>query len=250
MFSFRTFFCQVLALTGIAVIHGSTHVSRIQPPREFDETSNTHQSGETCGLPSNECKAKEEGTGTYTAEDDISWAIKHDTLRYEYHQQQYDRFMRECRKASPYCKSKELLRLYMNQHQPPSVFNFTKNGFLKRKTPPELWKLINDFYQRNKGHEVIEWGQTINPYHNTWDAPTEIIRLDNATLGGGEELHAQISKATRSVLEEWTHQKLAPVSVYGIRIYKNDSILSPHVDRTPLVTSCIINVDQDVDVDW
>ena len=32
---------------------------------------------------------------------------------------------------------------------------------------------------------------------------------------------------------------LSPVSLYGVRLYHNNSILAPHVDRMPLVTSCI-----------
>lgn len=42
----------------------------------------------------------------------------------------------------------------------------------------------------------------------------------------------------------------ASTSVYGIRIYHNNSVLTPHVDRLPLVSSAIINVAQDVDEDW
>ena len=37
---------------------------------------------------------------------------------------------------------------------------------------------------------------------------------------------------------------------YGIRVYKEGSILAPHVDRLPLVSSAIINVAQDVDEPW
>lgn len=38
--------------------------------------------------------------------------------------------------------------------------------------------------------------------------------------------------------------------MYGIRVYKEGAILAPHVDRLPLVSSAIINVDQDVDEPW
>lgn len=41
-----------------------------------------------------------------------------------------------------------------------------------------------------------------------------------------------------------------PVSFCGIRSYKRWAVLSPHVDRLPLVGSCIINVAQDVEEDW
>jgi prolyl 4-hydroxylase len=48
----------------------------------------------------------------------------------------------------------------------------------------------------------------------------------------------------------WTGQPQSSTSVYGIRAYHNQSILTPHVDRLPLVSSAIINVAQDVDEDW
>ena len=36
-------------------------------------------------------------------------------------------------------------------------------------------------------------------------------------------------------------------SVFGIRVYNKGSILSPHVDRPSLISSAIINIDQDLD---
>lgn len=59
-----------------------------------------------------------------------------------------------------------------------------------------------------------------------------------------------IWNAARSTISMWTNQQLAECSLYGIRVYTENSILSPHVDRLPLVSSAIINVDQDVDEDW
>jgi prolyl 4-hydroxylase len=44
--------------------------------------------------------------------------------------------------------------------------------------------------------------------------------------------------------------KLQPTSLYGIRVYTAGAILAPHVDRLPLVSSCIINVAQDVEEPW
>lgn len=38
--------------------------------------------------------------------------------------------------------------------------------------------------------------------------------------------------------------------MYGIRQYTEGAILSPHADRNPLISSCIINVAQDVEEDW
>jgi prolyl 4-hydroxylase len=50
--------------------------------------------------------------------------------------------------------------------------------------------------------------------------------------------------------QAWTGQPQSSTSVYGIRIYQNNSILAPHVDRLPLVSSAILNVAQDVDEPW
>jgi len=78
-----------------------------------------------------------------------------------------------------------------------------------------------------------------------------MLSVDNAGLrGGGRNLKAAIAEAARPTVEEWTGMKLHLTSVYGIRIYTEGAILAPHVDRLPLVSSCIINVDQDVDEPW
>jgi prolyl 4-hydroxylase len=84
-----------------------------------------------------------------------------------------------------------------------------------------------------------------------WDSPPTILRVDNTSLpGGGPQLQAAIASAARDALEAWTGSPQTSTSVYGIRIYHNGSILSPHVDRLPLISSCIINVAQDVDEPW
>lgn len=73
-----------------------------------------------------------------------------------------------------------------------------------------------------------------------WDAPPTIVLLNNASVpGGGPEFQAKIWKMASPILEEWTGQELNPVSLYGIRLYHNNSILTPHVDRMPLVISAI-----------
>lgn len=56
--------------------------------------------------------------------------------------------------------------------------------------------------------------------------------------------------AAKVTIEQWTGMEQKPTSMYGIRKYTNGAILAPHVDRLPLVSSCIINVDQDVDEPW
>jgi hypothetical protein len=86
-------------------------------------------------------------------------------------------------------------------------------------------------------------------YHNTWDAPTTMWHLEEATRVTNEEIlgHELTEAVWRGVREEaqkWTGNQLVVTSVYGIRSYHNGSILAPHVDRLPLVTSAIVNVAQ------
>ena len=73
---------------------------------------------------------------------------------------------------------------------------------------------------------------------------------DRQLRGGGPQLKQKIWDAAKDTIERWTGMELQPTSMYGIRIYTEGSILSPHVDRLPLVSSCIVNVAQDVDEDW
>ena len=68
--------------------------------------------------------------------------------------------------------------------------------------------------------------------------------------GGGSVLKQHIWNAARDTIEAWTGHRQAECSLYGIRIYKEGAMLAPHVDRLPLVSSAIINVDQDVDEPW
>jgi prolyl 4-hydroxylase len=68
--------------------------------------------------------------------------------------------------------------------------------------------------------------------------------------GGGEELKKAIWDAAKTGIEEWTGMEQVSSSVYGIRVYTEGSILSPHVDRIPLVSSAIFNVAQDLQEEW
>jgi hypothetical protein len=73
---------------------------------------------------------------------------------------------------------------------------------------------------------------------------------DEDLEGSGYALKEHVWNAARDTISEWTGQQLAECSLYGIRIYEAGSVLAPHVDRLPLVSSAIINVDQDVDEPW
>lgn len=134
-----------------------------------------------------------------------------------------------------------------------SIFsqNYTSTGFKKIKAPKPLWDLINNYWQKNKENKVPEQWPVGNIYTNNWAAPTYMVSVENTGLrGGGIQMKNSIWEAARPTIEEWTGMKLQPSSLYGIRMYTEGAILAPHVDRLPLVSSCIINVDQDVDEPW
>ena len=73
---------------------------------------------------------------------------------------------------------------------------------------------------------------------------------DTCLQGAGADLKQRIWNAAKSTIREWTGQEISEVSLYGIRIYEEGAVLATHVDRLPLVSSAIINVDQDVDEPW
>lgn len=73
---------------------------------------------------------------------------------------------------------------------------------------------------------------------------------DSKLRGGGRGLKQHIWNAARDTIQEWTGEELTECSLYGIRVYTEGSILAPHVDRLPLVSSAIINVAQDLDEPW
>jgi prolyl 4-hydroxylase len=78
-----------------------------------------------------------------------------------------------------------------------------------------------------------------------------MVNVEETSLrGGGQNLKRKIWDGVKPILEEWTGMELEPSSMYGIRQYTEGAILSPHADRNPLITSCIINVAQDVEEDW
>lgn len=117
--------------------------------------------------------------------------------------------------------------------------NYTELGYQKIKAPKKLFDLILEFYSENKHQAETEW-KSLNVYHNMWEAPPTIVMMnEKKNRGGGAALQTKIWNIARPLMEEWTGQELSPVSLYGIRLYHNNSILAPHVDRMPLITSAI-----------
>jgi len=167
----------------------------------------------------------------------------------------YKDFVEGCKekfgKKGKRCVQTELDRIAMTLRQPQSMQNYTKVGYKKIKAPPDVWALIKKFWDANKNEPVSEsWGIG-NTYTNNWASHSKMVSVENTGLrGGGSRLKQKIWDAARDTISAWTGQELTPCSLYGIRIYYGGSVLAPHVDRLPLVSSAIINVDQDVDEPW
>eukprot|EP00529_Nitzschia_sp_RCC80_P005363 CAMPEP_0113520682 /NCGR_PEP_ID=MMETSP0014_2-20120614/44232_1 /TAXON_ID=2857 /ORGANISM="Nitzschia sp." /LENGTH=988 /DNA_ID=CAMNT_0000418581 /DNA_START=335 /DNA_END=3301 /DNA_ORIENTATION=+ /assembly_acc=CAM_ASM_000159 len=194
----------------------------------------------------------------YTVQDSASWAISSDklsTILGEDKQTLYDDYMDGCNEAvnrtadTDFCRNNDRHRIHMNVEQPSSVYNYTNKGYEKIRAPEELFSVIKQFWEANRDKAEVEW-KDINVYHNTWEAPPTIVHLNQERTGGSTALQNKIWKLVQPILQEWTGHYLEGVSLYGIRLYHNNSILAPHVDRMPLVTSAIIQVDQDVDEPW
>ena len=87
--------------------------------------------------------------------------------------------------------------------------------------------------------------------YGQWIAPTYMVSVEDTRLrGAGVNIKRKIWNAAKDTLQEWTQEELTECSLYGIRVYTEGSILATHVDRMPLVSSAILNVDQDVDEPW
>mmetsp|Transcript_55340 Transcript_55340/g.134401 ORF Transcript_55340/g.134401 Transcript_55340/m.134401 type:complete len:424 (-) Transcript_55340:108-1379(-) len=168
-------------------------------------------------------------------------------------QRLYDEFMQGCYDTygQTHCDNYENDRIMMSLAQPQSMVNYTDTGFKKIKAPPELYKVLKDHFDTNFENRKTEKWPKGNIYVNHWKTPTQMISVeDESMVGGGAQLKDKIWSFAQPIIEEWTGMELRPTSQYGIRLYGEGAILNPHVDRLPLVSSCIINVAQDVDEDW
>ncbi|GKZ01247.1 hypothetical protein MPSEU_001075700 [Mayamaea pseudoterrestris] len=167
----------------------------------------------------------------------------------------YEDYMQGCRdyygRKGNACDETEHDRLFMSLQQPQSMVNFTSTGFKKNRAPKAVMDLLYAHWEANKDAKEKELWTTGNIYVNHWAAPTYMISVENSRLrGGGFGLKQQIWDAVQNVIQEWTGMEQRPISQYGIRMYTQGAVLSPHVDRLPLVSSCIINVAQDLDEPW
>jgi prolyl 4-hydroxylase len=168
----------------------------------------------------------------------------------------YHDFMEGCRayhgkKQAHRCDGTEQDRLEMSLRQPQSMVNYTSTGYKKMRAPKLLYDMLLKHWDTNKHAKTQEVWFLGNTYTNHWESPTYMVGVEDTKLrGSGSTLKQRLWDAVKETIEEWTGMEQKPTSMYGIREYTSNAVLSPHVDRLPLVSSCIVNVAQDVDEPW
>ena len=164
----------------------------------------------------------------------------------------YDKMIKGCYDKYSFreCDANERARLEMSREQPGTQVNYTEVGFKKMRCPEAVWKPLIEFWHANRDKEKAEQWPRGNTYVNNWESPSYMVNFEDKALRGGFDVKTQIWDAAKPIIEEWTGKKVTPTSLYGIRVYKENAVLATHVDRLPLVSSAIIQVDQDIDEPW
>eukprot|EP00008_Paramoeba_atlantica_P010164 CAMPEP_0201488686 /NCGR_PEP_ID=MMETSP0151_2-20130828/19322_1 /ASSEMBLY_ACC=CAM_ASM_000257 /TAXON_ID=200890 /ORGANISM="Paramoeba atlantica, Strain 621/1 / CCAP 1560/9" /LENGTH=358 /DNA_ID=CAMNT_0047874037 /DNA_START=31 /DNA_END=1107 /DNA_ORIENTATION=+ len=140
----------------------------------------------------------------------------------------------------------ERRRIWLNENQPKMTPKFTEVGYGKTRLPEFAWNPLINFWNENKQKMQPEGWKPQDHHVNHWESPTYVLPVPN-------HVRTAIIKAVQPILEEWIggETPLEFTSLYGVRIYKNNSYLLNHVDRSAThAVSAIIQVDQKVDEDW
>lgn len=134
-------------------------------------------------------------------------------------------------------------RMGLNFVQPQVVRPVTEAGFELRQLPHVTYAWLKLWYiEQQLLIESLEGGA--GPCMNQHVAPTTITHLT-------PDYKNRLSGELQNVLEDWYGGPLDLTSIYGVRKYNNGSVLRMHVDTVDThVVSAIINVDQEVEVDW
>ncbi|KAL3935498.1 MAG: hypothetical protein SGBAC_008998 [Bacillariaceae sp.] len=128
--------------------------------------------------------------------------------------------------------------------------NYTHAGYAKLEIPSNVQTILQDFWEANdwETHAKTETWDPSNTYVNHWESPTAILDLASSSSSRqvphplSQKQKWELVRGIQKVLETWTKSPLVLTSLYGIRIYQEGSILAPHVDRLPLVSSAILHI--------
>jgi prolyl 4-hydroxylase len=167
--------------------------------------------------------------------------------------ERYEEHINGCYKKFSFreCDANERARFEMSIDQPSHQHNYTDIGFKKMMAPEHIYKPIKEFYDNYKAKKKLEMWPRGNTYVNNWHSPTYMVNFEDPRFQPeGFALKDSTWNNIKPIVEEWVGAKVKPSSLYGVRIYESEAVLATHVDRLPLVSSCIIQIDQDLDEPW
>ena len=125
---------------------------------------------------------------------------------------------------------------------------YTATGSQVANVPPAVWASVSSYYFNNAHASMPEgwlaWAEHVNV--NFWDSRPDIIAVPPRVKAAWQAgLMAGVSAWAGGV-------ELEPTALYGMRVYKEGSFLSPHVDREEThALSLVLNVAQGgVRVPW
>jgi len=130
-----------------------------------------------------------------------------------------------------------------NKEENEFLSPLTKDGFLKKAVPEQLFAALYEFYQNGRQQATSE---SIPDFisNKAGEQPSVLIELT-------DELRQDVHETLQPLVEAWIGDYLEPTYVYGVREYRDGAVLKEHRDRLKThVASVIINVDQEVDADW
>ena len=117
--------------------------------------------------------------------------------------------------------------------------SFTERQYDVVKAPAEWHGKLLKRYQEQLPHAVLE------------QSPGELSGVQQGLpplFFPQEELNYEVLHALTPLFSEWAGMELEPTSVYGVRVYRNGSILKDHLDVLEThVISGILHIDHDLD---
>lgn len=142
-------------------------------------------------------------------------------------------------------------RHYNMLTQPLKIQNITKNGFLKKRIPRDIFEVLKSFYNLNKDNFEMEYYPKFFSFWNLNE-----VNITQVTLK--EEQATQISDRLRGELEAWCQCDLEETKGEGIvtrvRRYPRNSVVRFHVDelQSGHILGAILHLARDLDQgsDW
>jgi hypothetical protein len=119
-----------------------------------------------------------------------------------------------------------------------SVPNFTENGWGLARAPAEIVEELKDSLRNGMADAKEEH------YLNVIDTAERPLWIKQ------DSLNQKVLETLKPMHEEWSGVPLEGSLAYGLRVYRNNSLLYMHVDRLRThVISCILHVDHSEDSD-